>query len=190
VASRTPRAFLTDLVRRLLRLAERRARPKIPSRTLRRALRRLVLPGATGGVEGVLFIPHYWAVFLHDGRRGFGSKPGAFLVFFRDIRDDPRVAGGFPERASQIRRLTKREFDFWLERNRRHLKAGGDPFEVPMVVVRHVGPAQGAHFFTRGMDGFLASQAAPVARNAFDAYVQEVVDRDRLTDRARAVLRL
>ena len=185
--ARTAREFLREVLERVAQRAESRARPQIPSATLRRALNTSI-EDAVEGMVAKLQIPHYWAVYVHDGRSQITKSTG-FLVFFRDISDDPRVSGGFPVRASEIRRLTRDQFRAGLEANRQHLANGGDPFTAPMIVVRQVGPTRGAEFFTKGMASFLEQEAAPLIAAEFDQYVQSLVD-DGLHERATASLDL
>lgn len=153
------------------------ARPKIPSVTLQRALNLQVLSDTKARIA----VPHYWALYLHDGRGPFGPRRSKFLVYFISPLLDPRTPGGvLPERASQVRRLTRDEFYFWLGQNRLALLRGETP---PMIVVgwppgspvpsgpRTVGPARGSFFFENGsgggMQGFREQAnavAAPMVR--------------------------
>ena len=159
--AQSSRQFIRSVLREVARRAVRRVRPQIPSDTLQRALG-VSLDEAAARFEATLFIPHYWAVYVHDGR-GSISKAGrpGFLIWFKDPTEDPRISGGFPERASQIRRLTRQQFRAGLARNRAHIAAGGDPFDVPMIVVKQVGPVKGSFFFTKGMLGFEISGLRP-----------------------------
>lgn len=171
----TPEEMLLRAARETALAAARRARPLIPSRTLRAALRiDEEIDGTT--VRAILSVPHYWALYLHDGRGPIQAKPGGFLVFFRDIRDDPRVSNGFPVRMSDIVRLTKEQFREGLRRNRQHLAAGGSPLEVPMIVVRRVGPAAGVAFFSEGLAGFVDSEGGTIISGEFDRWIQSIVD--------------
>lgn len=61
--------------------------------------------------KGVTFIvPHYWIPYYHDGRGGFGPKDQPYLVYYRNPRDDPRIAGGYPLRRSDTKKLTPSQF--------------------------------------------------------------------------------
>jgi hypothetical protein len=187
MAAPDPRQFLREALLAVARRARRHVTPKIPSRTLRAALQ-VSIEETVGVMFARLHLPHYWAIYAHDGR-GPISKQRGFLVFFRNPDDDPRLAAGYPERAAAIRHLTREQWRAGLERNRRHIAAGGDPFDAPMIVVRRVGPAQGAFFFTRGMAGFLESEASPEIRERFDRFIQQVID-DGLHEKKTAVLRI
>lgn len=126
-------------------------------------------------------VPHYWAVYLHDGtdkfsagrlhpfgkrepaakRRGLprpkrDRKKTVYLVWFRNPLDDPRLrAGKYPERVSQIRRLTKAQWDFWSLQNKIARKRGTPP---PMIFREEHPGYKGNPFFSNkqggGMYGF------------------------------------
>ena len=74
------------------------------SRTLSRALScRLERPGPRTAVA-FLSVPHYWAVYYHDGR-GRAHPDGQWLIWYPNPNDDPRHNGVFPTKRSQIRSL-------------------------------------------------------------------------------------
>ena len=155
-----------------------RAGPEIEADTLRSAL--IVLRSA-GLSEVRLHIPHYWAVFYHDGRPGFSGNP--FLVYFNDPNDDPRISGSSsPERLSQTRRLTRAEFEDGLLRNQLRRANGQPPF---MFIVRQVGPAEAHPFFENdgGMAGFTEQVSSPQGEQAciFDDFIQSLVVTDKQT---------
>lgn len=141
----------------------------IGSQTLRAAAT-LIVDAQQGRAD--IFIPHYWAVYYHDGREGFEAPGGRFLVYFSDPSDDPRIEGGYPERVSEVRHLTREEFREGLRQNDLAFDRGDVPF---MFVVRAVGPAAGHPFFD------ILAQGAAVRMDQFaffalDAYVQENLD--------------
>lgn len=187
MAAPDERAFLREVLRAVAARARRRVTPKIPSRTLRAALE-VRVEEVVGTMFAVLHLPHYWALYVHDGR-GPITKNKGFLVFFRNPSEDPRLAGGYAKRAAEVRHLTRTEWKSGLERNRRHIAAGGDPFDAPMIVVRRVGPAAGARFFTDGMIGFLQEEAAPEILERFDRFMQRVID-DGLHESRTATFRI
>lgn len=83
--------------------------------------------------------PFYWAQYYHDGRGAFRARPGHKLVYFKDPKKDPRLRGGrYPERLSDVRKLTSAQF-YRLLRDR----------SSGMVVRQSVGPAAGDPFFVR-----------------------------------------
>lgn len=184
--ARTPERFLRDLLREVLTRAAARARPLIPSKTLRQSLTKVFVSDTVAK----LTIPHYWAIYVHDGR-GPITKRSGFLVWFRDPGDDPRTSGGLqhPVRASEIRRLTKTQFQAGLRANREHLASGGDPFLAPMIVTKRVKGVTPTPFFSKGMVGFIDT-AGPLMAKRFDNYIQQLIDSGKLFGKDEAVLRL
>jgi len=164
-----------DAVEELLRLYGEDelalVRPLIGSSTLRAAVR-LIVDAQAG--SAVLFIPHYWAVYYHDGRDGFGASNASVLVFFADPDDDPRLEGGYLVRESEIRRLSREEFYAGLAENELRAAEGEPPF---MFVVPSVGPAAGHPFFDQLAVG-AAARMDQFASFAIDSFVQENVDEE------------
>lgn len=153
--------LIKDLLKRFGRLGVEHVRPKIvsvygkPIRELQRALSVVSIDRRSTS----LYIPHYWAVYVHDGRRApFGPRRGTFLIWWKDPRQDPRLApfgGVTPQRASQLRRLTQAQFRAALELRRQALAEGRDS---PVVIVPEVRkPTRAVRFFDNrgGMRGFL-----------------------------------
>lgn len=108
----------------------------LESGTLRRALHCRV--NATRNiVEAILSVPHYWAIYYHDGRGEIRAKKGKVLVWFASIEDDPRVnVSGHPRRVSQRVKLNLSKSEF-----RRLRKAG------KLIVSKRSGPAEGKPFY-------------------------------------------
>lgn len=156
------------LERAIGRLLASRVRKYIRSRTLRRALTIKKLD--EGG--HALTIPHYWAIYYHDGRGPVRPVNGKYLVYFSRIEDDPRVRGGrdYPVRKADIRPLRLAPGEF-----RRLVREG------KLIVRRSVGPAAGEKFFDKALAAKAARLAAPLVRT-------EV--RRRIQEELRAVLRL
>lgn len=167
--------FPDDAIDELLRLygeAElEQARRLIGSATLREAAT-LIVESQAG--LATIFIPHYWAEFYHDGRSAFEAPGGRFLVYFSDPDDDPRIDGGYPVRASDVRRLSREDFYNGLAINTERAEAGQDPF---MFVVRSVGPAEGHPFFDALAVG-AADRMDQFAEFAIDAFIQENLDEE------------
>lgn len=139
--------FTRRLVGRLLRAAERRVKSEIPSRTLRAALKRIVFDAT----HGALFIPHYWAIYVHDGRGPLGPRRGSFLIFFKDPLKDPRLRGGrFPERAAAVPRLTRSQFRAALKEFTDAQRTGR---ESDVVITRRVGGVTPTPFFSNEAGG-------------------------------------
>lgn len=156
-------------------------RTLIGSRTLREAARLVV--DAQAGAAAII-VPHYWAVYYHDGREGFAAPAGHFLVYFANEADDPRLEGGRPETIEQVRHLTREEFEAGLSENQTRAEDGDEPF---MFVVRSVGP-QAPHPFFEQLTQGAAERMDQFAEFALDAYVQEQVDEEgpeRSTARVR-----
>lgn len=172
--------FISRLTSTLLRAAHRHAQPIIraKSRTLAAALR-IVLEN-DGRDGGRLSVPHYWAVYVHDGR-GAPVLPrrGSVLVWFRNPNNDPRLRGGrYPVRASQVRHLTRTQFEFWLAENRLAIQRGVPP---PMIVTKRINtPTQAYAFFdnSKGMRGFVAQVPGIVAAE-FSDFVLRSLDADK-----------
>jgi len=174
---------LEELNRRLLEtfalVGQDIVTPKIPSKTLRDALELII---DVPGLEARLFIPHYWAEFLHDGRPGFSAPAGRFLVFYSNPADDPRRTGGRPERASLEPHLTEDQFFGGLEQNRINQEQGRSPH---MFVVQSVGPADGTPFFEEGLSGLADAASGEIFRE-LDTFVQGVIDEKHLFDEGTA----
>lgn len=161
------------LLRAFLALGKARVFPKIPSRQLREALQTIEIDAKTG----VLYIPHYWAIFAHDGRGPSpADKDSAILVWFKNPEQDPRYpAGRYPVTKSDVKHLTPQQFKFWLDKNRKiiadYKKATGKriltksdylSMDLPLIVARNSpgnrGRVEGVPFFSntdsKGMVGF------------------------------------
>ncbi len=160
----------------------RQARGVIDSSTLRAALRVLIDPSKR---EARLFIPHYWAVYYHDGRSAFAASNTTFLIFYANPQDDPRFPGPqTPQRLANVRKLTPAEFQNGLRINAERRASNLPPF---MFVVRAVGSTTGTFFFDNdvGMEGFSQRVSSVEGEQAriFDEWVQrELV----ITERADA----
>lgn len=145
---------------------------RMNSRTLEGALKVDVTVG-TDVHQITLHLPFYWAVYHHDGRGEINAPAGKFLVYFPDIRDDPRVDGGsnYPHSRSEHRRLTKQQFRDFLKINRARALRGERPI---MVVTKQVGPASGFFYFSDAaaqlaQDGSLAEVASLALGQALSA---------------------
>lgn len=165
--------FQRRLVRALGRAAVIRARPRVvssrqrPIRVLQRALRFELLADDMGQMQ----IPHYWAVYVHDGRSApFGPRRSPFLIWFKNPRQDPRLQNGVtPERYDPNRRLTKEQFNEVL---RIDAEARRNDRESPVVITTRVRrPTRGTFFFSNaaggGMYRFLEDEAGPIAEVEF-----------------------
>jgi hypothetical protein len=155
-----PTLFKLQLARQMAELVAARVRTLIESQTLRDAL---AVRSTKFGAE--IFIPHYWAVYYHDGRGPVRPVNGKFLVYFANIEDDPRVRGGkdYPVRVSQIRRLRLDPDEF-----RRLVEEG------KLIVKKSVGPTRPNRFFDK-MAGRAAKIVAATAKREFRAHLKLVL---------------
>lgn len=177
-----PQKFLRELVRQLANEAKAAIAPKIKSDVLRDALRVQVKKNV-----GALYIPHYWALYVHEGRGPFGPKKASFLVWFSNQADDPRLQGGYPVRLSDVRRLTKEQFHYGLRENARRLDLGiSEPYMIVTPYFNRRTP--GTFFFTLGAQDFERTVPAKVD-SAFDAWVRQQLGRVKQPKPARARLR-
>ena len=148
------------------------ARRRIPSRTLSAAVELIV---EESRLRSRLFIPHYWAVYVHDGHRAIHPTTASKLVFFDNPKDDPRRKGARkPERFSQERRLTKQEYQLGLQINKERADRGQRPF---MFVVSMTKPQIGKPFFDR-MATKSSQRVGKAALKAFDKEMQNLIDTD------------
>lgn len=120
---------------------------------------------------GALFIPHYWAVHVHDGRgpayrpKGSGKPP---FIWFKNPLLDPRLRNGStPRRVSQLRHLTPSQFHAARRRGE-------------LVITRSIGPVAPTPFFSNaapdgGMFGF-ALTAEEVGKPFFRRFVREQLE--------------
>jgi hypothetical protein len=83
----------------------------IPSRTLRQAVTASYRKTPHGHQMSVN-IPHYWAIYYHDGSGPITMPKGKYMVWYRDPKDDPRYRGGYPVTRSQVRPLTLSKKNF------------------------------------------------------------------------------
>lgn len=151
-----PEAALEEIFQRIAERCRIVARRAIPSRTLREALRIVRAGEYSEASEALehdgLYLPHYWAKYYHDGRGPTRPVRKRKIVFFGDIRKDPRQGLGksYPVKVSDIRPFTAAEFYEQLKRNERR----SNPRNI-MQVKNSAGPAQGVRFFETGMAGIL-----------------------------------
>ncbi len=164
---RVIKKILMELGERELRLVKK----SIGSKTLRAAVRLIVDESKQ---RADLFIPHYWAIYYHDGRGSVSPRSARKLVFFDNPNDDPRLAGGYPVRASQVQRLTREQYNEGLRRNQERARKGGRPF---MYVVDGVGPSKPKPFFKRLSQGS-AQRAEPIVRKEFERELLAWIDSD------------
>jgi hypothetical protein len=149
--------MLMEVAMSLAVRAREYSKPHIPSDELKESVQVRRTPK---GAE--MYLPHYWAVYLHYGRGPAYPATSSVLVYFRKPEDDPRYDGGYPV-GRPPRRLTKQEMQYWSRENRQADREGRPR---PMVVVgsvgdteknrRHPGISHPSLFWTNrwGMSGF------------------------------------
>lgn len=165
------RLVLEDLGQRELA----KVRKIIGSRTLRAAIRLIINESEE---RGDLFIPHYWAIWYHDGRGSVSPVNARKLVFFDNPSDDPRLRGRKrPVRESDVNRLTRRQYEDGLRVNRDRARLGLRPF---MFVVDSVGPSKPFPFFNQLQEG-AKERADVVAFKVFERELLSWIDRDPAT---------
>ncbi len=180
------RVFLRRLADKVARAGRAHAKKNIlsprtgfKSRTLARALTIKKGENATMVVRK-LYIPHYWARMVHDGRPKLDAATmtkGGLFIWYKNPKEDPRDAGGYPVRAGR-RALTKAEF-------KRDRKAG------KIIVAREVDMVEGNPFFenTPGNMRGLGLYASKVIRTEWSAHVYKRLGKLR-DARGTVVLRL
>lgn len=126
--------------------ALQRVRPLIESRTLREALRAQYI-----GRRCFLGVPHYWAIYYHDGRGpAYPRKRTRWLVWYPNPKNDPRHRGIYPVRRKEIRSL--RDVGYSWDDIMRDVRAG--IAVIAKVSPRNEGRVAGHPFFKRGLTGF------------------------------------
>ncbi len=178
--------FRTDLMFELLTDARAEIRPAIPSKRLQSRLQVRIKPR---GLKGDLFLPQFWAVIHHDGRRGFGPRSAKFLVFFVNVADDPRQPT--PDRAASQSRLTPGQFKDGLEKNKALEKTnpGGGPMQhmiimkTPSGAPTRVGPARGTFFFQGQAAKRFENSVDDTVFRELDAFIQREIITEEIVAR-------
>lgn len=172
--------FRKRVTRRISEAAKRMAKPRIAesSKTLSRALEIVRLPTRGRSERAVLQVPHYWAEFVHNGRRPFRKR--RFMVWWRDPRRDPRLRNGkYPRTRDQLRRLTPQEFVAAKEERDRWIKSGGSPETSPVIITKNIRKATKENpFFSHEAGGGLvnlASVGERIMESEMDNHVSEVM---------------
>jgi len=146
----------------------------IGSRTLKAAVELIVDENA---MRADLFIPHFWAIWYHDGRGRVSPKNARKLVFFDNPENDPRTRGASPRNRGQVRRLTRAEYEEGLRINQQRFEAGLRPF---MFVVDSVRKSRPRPFFKQLEQG-AAERADPIVLRVFERELLREIDNDKDT---------
>jgi hypothetical protein len=115
-----------------------------PSKTLRDAL---TISKQNG--QWYVGVPHYWAVFYHDGRAAAYPK-GKFLVWYKNPKVDPRHWGNYPVRANEL--VSLRDVGWSWDQVMQDVRDG--KAVVSRVSPRNRRRVKGVPFFNRGLRGF------------------------------------
>ena len=127
----------------ILPVVVNRAKRKIKSKTLRGSLKVRRDGNSINPFVIKLIIPFFYAIYVHEGRKAPMSRGGKLVyVWFKNIFDDPRlVSGRFPQKRNRIPRLTKDQFNFFMDRNIRseiatygRRRRSGEKQVGPMIV--------------------------------------------------------
>ena len=152
-----------------------RAKRLIGSRTLKAAIRLIVDENEQ---RADLFIPHYWAIWYHDGRGRVSPVNARKLVFFDNKNNDPRIPGGrLPVTEAQVRRLTRNQYREGLRINQERARLGLRPF---MFVVDSVRRSRPRPFFRQLEEGAAKRADATVFR-VFERELLKELDSDPAT---------
>lgn len=168
--------FQRRLLRALGKAAANRVRPKIvsykgkPIRALQRALKSVLVNDER--VE--LQIPHFWSVYVHEGRRVPVTSRTGLLIWYRNPKRDPRLnAGVTPERAAKLRHLSNAEFKDAQAENYEAQRQGREPpvIIIPAGLLKRATPP--SPFFENepggGMFGF-EREASEIAQQEFQSF--------------------
>lgn len=142
------------------------------------------------GEFGELHIPHYWAVYVHDGYNGFGPRYKKFLVWFANPEDDPRLAGGPAVRYTDTKFLRdvwpREEWLAAIDENRRRRLLGMPPF---MFITKFKRGQPPRRFFAEGLTRFEENEAPRIVAAEFDKFVRGVGQAESETKTATFRLR-
>jgi hypothetical protein len=147
MADLKPKVVSDTFARMIANAARQRVMPYVKSRTLRASLRVERQRG-----RWFIGVPHYWAVYYHDGR-GTSTPRGTWLVWYPNPLDDPRHRGRYPVRATQLRSL--RDIGYSWEDVMRDVRSGRAV--IAKASPRSGGGVRGNPFFVRGLRGFFNS---------------------------------
>lgn len=166
-----PAELFDSILDQLGREGARRLRVTLSgiSKTLQSAVNYYQLPGE---LRVNVQVPHYWAIYLNDGRGVVRPVDARVLVWFQNPKDDPRTDFGrrYPVRYRKRRRLSQADYYRGLEENRRRYEAGLEPFMIVRSLdgsERLAGPAEPKHFMERTF-----------ARAAWFPFVERIVNRE------------
>lgn len=134
-----------------------------PTKIQSKSIRLSMTPEIDAPLRGRLNVPYYWAEWYHNGRSAInlnGSDKGP-MVYFRDPKKDPRIKGGYPVSASDVKPLRLSSSQYW------RLRDSGE-----LIATMRVGPTRPHPFFadSGGMAGF-PQELDKIAKAETDKYV-------------------
>ncbi len=183
MANAQDRRFLRRLTDIFGSAGAAKARPSIPSRTLRRALVTI----RVSDTQVKIHITHYWAVFVHQGRRAKVLAGNRFMAWYKNPAQDPRLrpfGGQTPPRVSQLLGLRQVISNAQFKAD----KAAGK-----IVFSQEVSATRGTPFFANeaggGMNGFVKDANAigtPLTR----AHILKQIGKENLRERDIATVEL
>ena len=183
--AKTTDEFLEEIVVKIGLVGFRQAKAAINSKTLKRFLELFI--DEVG--EGVLNVPHFWAVHYHDGRGPVRARPGHKLVWFRDPDEDPRLKGGRPIKKANVKRLTRAQFQRALQLNLAARRRGQEP---PVIISTFSVGTDPELFFDNdhGMAGY-SERAFKTIKKDFSKFVLDTLKEEGLLrDKDQAVGKL
>lgn len=168
----------TRIIERALPQALIRAKAFCESKQLRGLMEYVVVETGDKKASGIVNVPHFWAIYYHEGRKII-TKDGGYLVWFRNINDDPRLNNGqAPVYRSDVRKLTEGQWRDWIAKNKEARRKGQPP---PMIVSTR-SPINGKinwhgnKFFSNaageGMSG-MAEEFKQIAKEEAFSYMEE-----------------
>lgn len=183
MANLKDRRFLRRLTDIFASAGAAKARPAIPSKTLRRALVTI----RVSDTKVKIHITHYWAVFVHQGRKAKRLAGNRFMAWYRNPAEDPRLkpfGGQTPARASQLLGLRQVISNAQFKAD----KAAGK-----IIFSQEVSATRGTPFFSNeaggGMNGFVKDAntiGTPLAR----AHILKQIGKENLRERDVAIVEL
>lgn len=175
--------FFRRLTETLGRLGNAKARPSIPSRTLRRALVTIRVTDQ----QVKMHITHYWARFVHDGRNAKTLGGNRFMAWYKNPREDPRLRGFGGQTPPRVTQLLGLKQVLSREQFKRDRRAG------KIVFSQHVSKVTGTPFFSNeaggGMNKFV-DEANRVAGPLTQQHILRRIGKENLNEKDVAVLTL
>ena len=170
--------LFTRFLDRIGRLGRRRLKAALVpvSGTLQRSVEyRVDLRSKTSRVS--IGVPHYWAVYLDQGRGVVKPSSAKVLVWFQNPKDDPRTNGGrnYPVRRRDVRRLSRAQYRAGLRENTRRRRRGQEPFMIVRSLdgsPKLAGPAAGKHFMAKAFNSSTRGEVSRIIQDEISKHVR------------------